>query len=380
MKNNHKIRFYPVENGDTSQIILSNGKRILLDFCHRRKSEDDAEASIDLKKELKREMDFPKRNYFDVVALTHADEDHISLSTEFFYLDHAEKYQGSDRVKIKELWVPAALILEEAPRENQSSEYVVWRQEARHRLKEGKGIQVFSKPDKLKEWLEENDLTVESRKNLITDAGQLAKGFSLESDDVEFFCHSPFIQHVDGAEVMRNTASLVFQVRFQIDEGFLDYFAFGDAEYENIELIVSKSKQHGNSDRLKWNILNVPHHCSYKALSSEKGEEKTEPTDKVKEFLAMGQASAYIVSSSKPIDDSSEARKQKLPPHVQAKKAYEAVLKDVGGRAFKVTMEHPDRSKPKPLEFEVSGNGCRLLTASVSTATILGSSKPRRAG
>lgn len=33
--------------------------------------------------------------------------------SDFFYLEHAKKYQNGDRIKIKELWVPAAMITEE---------------------------------------------------------------------------------------------------------------------------------------------------------------------------------------------------------------------------------------------------------------------------
>ena len=36
----HKVIFYPVGNGDTSQIVLENGKRILFDFRHLLKTEN----------------------------------------------------------------------------------------------------------------------------------------------------------------------------------------------------------------------------------------------------------------------------------------------------------------------------------------------------
>ena len=63
-----------------------------------------------------------------------------------------EKYQGGDRVPIPELWVPAAMLLEEGTHENRADEFIIWRQEARHRLRQGKGIRVFSKPEKLRSW------------------------------------------------------------------------------------------------------------------------------------------------------------------------------------------------------------------------------------
>src|SRR5882724_12957022 len=108
----HKVTFYPVGNGDTSQIELSNGKRILLDYRHLKKTENGEGPEINLAAQLRDELKKANRSDFDVVAFTHADADHIDNSTEFFELQHAEKYKGGDRIKIKELWVPAAMILE----------------------------------------------------------------------------------------------------------------------------------------------------------------------------------------------------------------------------------------------------------------------------
>ena len=147
----HRIVFYPVGNGDTSQVILENGKRILMDYRHKKKTEEGEGPEINLKARLKQELKDAGRDYFDVVAFTHGDKDHIENSTEFFELRHAACYQGEGRIKINTLWVPAAMVLDTATNEEQSSEFVFWRQEARHRLKEGKGIRVFSKPEKLKD-------------------------------------------------------------------------------------------------------------------------------------------------------------------------------------------------------------------------------------
>ena len=109
----HSIIFYPVGNGDTSQIVLENGKRILLDYRHRKKTETGEGPEINLKSRLLTELKDAKRDYFDVVAFTHGDEDHIENSTEFFELWHASKYQGGDRIKINTLWVPAAMVRSE---------------------------------------------------------------------------------------------------------------------------------------------------------------------------------------------------------------------------------------------------------------------------
>ena len=81
MSSKHQVIFYPVGNGDTTQIVLALGRRILFDFCHRYKAEDEATPEIDLNKRLKADLAAVDRDYFDVVAFTHADADHISGST-----------------------------------------------------------------------------------------------------------------------------------------------------------------------------------------------------------------------------------------------------------------------------------------------------------
>lgn len=376
----HKVIFYPVGNGDTSQIALENGKRILFDFRHIKKTENGEGPEINLKKRLKEELDAVDKTSFDVVAFTHGDSDHIENSTEFFELLHAKKYQGEGRIKIDTLWVPAAMILETATNSQQSSEFVIWRQEARHRLKEGKGIRVFSKPDRLKEWLEKNDLTVESRRHLITDAGELVKEFNLDTDGVEFFCHSPFVKHVDENEDFRNEAALIFNVRFKRGSNIFDYLAVGDSRWDILEDIVSKTKKHENEDRLEWDLYNIPHHCSYLALSDDKGETETEPKPLIKELLQKGKRGAYIVSSSKPIEDTKEAREQQQPPHIQAKKCYQKYLKEVKGNKFLVTMEEPKSSNPEPIIFKIESSGITLEKKILSSAAIITSSPAPRAG
>ena len=380
----HKITCYPVGNGDTTQIRLTNSRRILFDYCHRRKAEDQDTPEIDLRRHFREELEQADRDYFDVVAFTHADRDHIQGSTEFFELQHAEKYQGDERIKIRELWVPAAMLLEEATKDEQTEEFVLLRQEARYRLLEGKGILVFSKPKALTDWLEEKlrdrGESANARDHLFIDAGKLVPGFSLDCDCVEFFCHSPFIKHCDGEDVIRNSAALVFNVRFRADAMHYQYLHVGDANWEDLEDIVNATQNHNNEDRLEWHLYNVPHHCSYLALSDEKGEAETEPKPLVKDLLLQGRTDAYIVSSSNPIPDVKESYSQEQPPHIQARKTYERYLRKVGGRKFLVTMEEPNANKPEPLLFEITGGGVTWKRSVSIGAPAIVTSRPPRAG
>lgn len=382
MPQKHQVIFYPVGNGDTSQVILNNDRRVLFDFCHRNKAEDTDTPEIDLKKRLRQELKDAGRSHFDVVAFTHADKDHIQGSTDFFWLDHASKYQGADRIKIKELWVPAAMVLESATNDQQSDEFVILRQEARHRLLEGTGIRVFSRPQTLMNWLvpklKERGESPGARDHLFVDAGELVKGFTLDRDGVEFFCHSPFVKHCEDGDIIRNSAALVFNVRFKADGKQFDYLEVGDAEWADLEDIVSITKYHKNEDRLKWDLFNIPHHCSYLALSDTKGDKETVPKPLVKELLLQGNADSYLVSCSNPIPDSKDAYDQTQPPHIQARKAYERYCNQVGGRRFLVTMEEPNGSQPEPLVFEItSGGGAWKKKAAIGASAILTSTPPR---
>lgn len=382
----HQVIFYPVGNGDTTQIILFGARRVLFDFCHRDKAEDPDTSEIDLKARLKDDLKKADRDYFDVVAFTHADLDHIQRSTDFFELQHAKKYQGEGRIKIRELWVPAAMLLEEADNDHQTEECVLLRQEARYRLLEGNGILVFSKPHALVEWLEPllkaRGEPASARDHLFIDAGTIVPGFSLAADGVEFFCHSPFIKHCDEGDIIRNQASLVFNVRFRADGAHYDYLEVGDATWEEIEDIVKTTRYHKNDDRLAWDLYNIPHHCSYLALNEEgcKGEKETEPKPLVKELLLQGKRDAYIVSCSKPIPDVKESYTQVQPPHIQARKAYERYVKEVGGRKFLVTMEEPNANKPEPITFEITSGGVTWKRSGSIGAPAIVLSSPPRAG
>ncbi|OZB63358.1 MAG: hypothetical protein B7X39_19640 [Lysobacterales bacterium 14-68-21] len=384
MGTKHEIIFYPVGNGDTTQLVLANQRRVLFDFCHRGKAEGADTPEIDLKARLRNELKAAGRDYFDVVAFTHADRDHIQGSTEFFELQHAAVYQGGDRIKIHQLWVPAAMLLEEAERDEQTEEFVLLRQEARHRLLEGKDILVFSKPQALVDWLtpklKERGEAADARDHLFVDAGTLVPGFTLAADEVEFFCHSPFIKHCDEGDIIRNSAALVFNVRFHVEGYFYDYLEVGDAEYCDLEDIVTTSNYHGNEDRLAWDLFNIPHHCSYRALNEDKGDDETVPTELVQVLLRSGKSDAYIVSCSNPIPDTTEAQKQVQPPHIQARKAYERYLREVGGRKFLVTMEEPNGYKPEPITFAVERGGITWAKVAALGAPAIIASRPPRAG
>lgn len=368
----HKITFYPLGNADSCLIDLANGSKLLFDYAHTKDSEDDDDKRIDLKSEILNNLEDADKDYFDVVAFTHADNDHLRGFSDIFYLQHAEKYQDDDRIKIDDLWVPAALIIEK----NLEGEAKILRAEARHRLKEGKNIRVFSRPERLEDWLKEQGLKLKDREKLITNAGQMVPGYKKSNAGIEFFVHSPFSITEDEEIIDRNESSMVLQATFRSGELDTRLILSADTVYETWIDIVNITKAKKRESRLEWDIMKIPHHCSYLSLSDDKGKEITVPVKEVKWLFEQGKNAGILVSSSNPIPSNDD---NDQPPHRQAANYYKKVSKKIEGN-FIVTMEHPKQSDPEPLIITIDDFGATLKKSITSATAIVTSKKSPRFG
>ncbi len=375
----HKLTFFHLGNADCCRIDLDCGRKILIDYAATRDPDDEDDLRCDLPEELRDDLNKSKRGYYDVVAFSHLDKDHFRGSTEFFYLKHAKKYQGDDRIKINVMWVPAALITEKGPDDEEAR---ILQKEARHRFKEGKGIRVFSRPERLRKWCDENGVKLDDRLDLISDAGTVTPEFSLEVDHAEFFVHSPFaIRQDENIVEDRNEDSLVLQVTFEIEGVQTKALLLADSTHEVLAQIVDITKGKKNDRRLEWDIAKLPHHCSYRSIGPEKGKDKTTPVDQVSTlYEKKGQAGAIAVSTSKPIPAAgSEEDKDDQPPHRQAAAYYKEVVGVLDGQ-FVVTMEHPTSNAPKPVVIEIGGNKATLKKTNIGAAYAATSQRAPRAG
>jgi hypothetical protein len=374
----HKMTFYPLGNADCCLIDLENGKKILFDFGAQGDPEDEDDKRIDLCAELRDDMEAAGKETYEIVAITHLDDDHTCKADTFFYFDHAKKYQSDDRFKIEILWVPAGVITES--REGLGDGAKALQAEARYRLKKGYGIRIFSRPAALEKWLKENGLTVESRQHLITDAGQLAPELALSTDGVEFFVHSPFAWRQDGELFDRNRDSLVMQATFNVCGTTTRAILGSDAAHEALSDIVDITRKHKREERLEWDIMKLPHHCSYLTVGPERGREKTKPVKNVKWlFEDKGNSGCIIVSSSKPIPaKGSEEDKSVQPPHRQAKNYYVEDVATAKDGEWKVTMEHPKVSSPEPIKIDITSSGAVLKKRiAVGAAAVTSVTAPR---
>ncbi len=375
----HKLTFHNLGNADSTRIDLDNGMKLLIDFGDQRDAKDLTDKRVDLSQTLRDDLKQSGKDCFDVTVFTHLDSDHIQRSSDFFEFDHAKKYQGGDRIKMPMMWVPAAALLET----NNKGDAAVIQAEAKHRLKNDYGIRVFSSPGMLDTWFKKNNIDPEDRRHAITRAGETVPGFSLDDQGVEFFCHSPFATRSDdGKRLDRNDDAIALHVTFKYAGLITRALFFSDLSYDVIADIVNVTESHAKSDksrlqRLMWDIQKISHHCSYRALASEKGKSKTQPDETVARlFESYAQHKAIIVSTSKPIpsDDSDDQ-----PPHRQAAAYYRQSAADQFGE-FKVTMEHPSKAKPKPLVIKIDSLGVAIEKEIVASTAAVASATAPRAG
>jgi beta-lactamase superfamily II metal-dependent hydrolase len=361
----HKITFYPIGNADTTLIELNNNQKILFDYANMRNGEEN-DKRIDLSSELNKVV----VGDYDVVCFTHLDNDHICGSSDYFHFEHATIYQGNGRKKIKELWVPANVLVETVL---DGDERVI-RAEARYRLKKKSGIRIFSRPKKLKDWCDsQEDICYDDICHLIVDAGTLTPGFAKNGNGVEFFVHSPFVsetQHID-----RNNEAIVVQATFN-DACETKMMLGSDINHDAWADIVKITRHFGRDIRLAWDFFHISHHCSYTALNSEKGNVETTPNLEVKWlFETMGNKRSRIISPSWTIPSENTLQ----PPHRQTAAYYRKVANMKEGE-FKVTMDHPSISNPKPMTYIIDSASCARLYIKPAAASFAFDHKPPRAG
>lgn len=377
----HKLTFFPLGNADCCRIDLNVGEKraekLLVDYADTRDSEDPDDKRCDLPTLLRDDLDTDGRDAFDVVAFTHLDQDHYKGASEFFWLEHAKKYQSEDRIKIGELWVPAGLIVETGT----TGEARVIQAEARYRFKNGNGIQVFGRPKALEDYCEEHDIPIEDRK--VTIAGQLALGFTKTGNGVEFFVHSPFAWRVDEDTLEdRNNGCLVVHATFLVGKKETKTLLLADAEHEAMRDMAKITRKKGNEARFEWDVTNIGHHCSYGCIGPEKGDDQTEPIEEVQWVYDDQQLGrGLLISNSKPIPKKgSDEDKDKQPPHRQAANYYKSVV-EKPSEDFRVTMSYPPGAKkPQPIVIEIDDDGATLLKETTAASVGIISGRGERQG
>lgn len=350
-----KIKFYPVDNGDT--VLIKVDKTTIQIDANIRNNDDCYDVMEDLLDELG--TDSEGRYHLDLFMLTHPDEDHCRGIDTNYYLGDPDRYSDADKdddlVIIDELMVtpmlftgatstPAKALKKEAERRRK-----LWDDNSPNKTKAGNRLVIIGY---------DGDKRYESVTSYIP--GETIKKVNGKSMYLlEFFVHSPFKDSlVEGrAEADKNETSIVMQARFKYASTDTKpsalYLFGGDADHYIWEEIQDQSKAHGNDDKLDFDIFMAPHHCSWTYFNDvpyKKGE-TDEPVESSKTLIRdHNMKGAVIIASSKQIKDDDDN-----PPHYPAQKEY---VKLIGASDKFISLaEKPDSKNPKPVVYEVTSSG-----------------------
>lgn len=345
----HSIKFYPVGNGDCDLITIGGAnKKMMFDCNFRQKAEEDNDEMYDVLEDLltneltSKQCGLP---FLDAFLLTHPDQDHCRSFANIFYMGDPDAVPQSakddKKILIGELWYSPRIFEELTNELNEDAK--AFKKEAKRRMdlfksgskkadKDGNRIRIIG-------WTDNPDLKgLEDRivipGNIISEVnGSSCRYF-------EMFIHAPFKCDIAGED--RNMTSIVAQLRFKSDKNTSDIarvFLAGDTEWRIIEEIMNETS---DDDYLNWDLMEAPHHCSYKFFADNR---EDAPNQASLDFLNKSEDGAFVVSSSKVIKKNSDN-----PPCQKAKNRY---IDCVSESNFFCTSGEKEDDAETPIAFDI---------------------------
>ena len=374
----HIIKFYPVGNADCTLVKLDNGRTIIIDCCFREVANDkDGNPTIfDVKKDLLNELKKTDGHpYVDLFINTHPHKDHIVGFDEHFYCGNPKDYdeeKHADKIIIGELWVTPETLTNDV-----ASDVEPLRKEAKRRRKlytddddyhgeEGNYLRIVGY-DKDKEF--------DSRYGYVP--GKIVKKANGHNFSwLEIFIHAPFKEEVTDSKEKgdKNLTSIVMQFGFKVEERediVCKAILGGDAEHPVWTHIIENNS---DEEKLKWNLLLAPHHCSWSFFGSDsKSDDISESAVTMLNDYQIGDL-AHIIASSDKIEDNDNN-----PPSYKAKEQYKKYLKNKDNFHC-VADTNVENDIPQPIVYKISRNGKTLQNRSVSATESVTSRPAPRAG
>jgi len=360
------LTFFPVGNGDMVLLKTENGKTMLIDMNIRSPNNDSSGKILDVATRLREKLptDSEGRRYVDALLISHPDEDHCRGLGEHFHLGPPNQCtKNGKKILIREIWwSPAAYRRAFSLKNVLCDDAMAFYEEARRRVGKYRATpqHVVSGDRILMLGEDENGKANDSQEILIR-VGEVIKKIDGQVDcslHARLLAPLPSEDEEDEDALSKNSSSTIIQFSLtgnkQPDK--CRFLTGGDAEVAVWERLWSLHQQ--DPDRLSYDILHAPHHCSWHSLSHDSwGDPNVHATVSSKALKALSQArdGATIVASSDPIRDDNND-----PPCIGAKREYKKIVNGVSG-SFDCTGEHPSEQRPDLLEFEIGGHGPRPL-------------------
>ncbi len=245
--------FWPVENGDSTTVVVDSDIHLQIDLNHLEKADEDNDTAWAVADELAELL--PKipngRPYLSAFALTHPDQDHCRGFEKLL-----------EDIDIGELWFTPRIFHEYT--KDLSNDAGVFKKEAERRIKRtieanggdpgaGNRVRIFGHSETLEgsdfKNFPQDRLTIPGKNKLTMIDNKNV------SDVLHIAVHAPFKDDDVGD---RNDTSLGMQLTLCRKGTELRVLLFGDLSYP----IVSRIFDIGDPDEVAWNVLLAPHHCS----------------------------------------------------------------------------------------------------------------------
>lgn len=351
------VVFWPVGTGDSTTIVLGDNLVMQVDLRDMKAADEDDAVVAAVIDRLEETLPRPdgETPYLAVFALTHADKDHCC--------GFGELLESS--ILIGEIWATPRLWRELSEDKPMCEDAQRFQEEVERRvdatLKAVKDGKEPASGDRVRIIGYDEDRELHSYAELpdeyFTFPGDVIT--KIDGQDVEdrfeAFVHAPFKDHCAGD---RNDTSLALQVQLKASDGAVGRLLFlGDLAYPIIKMIFENSEAAGNADRVEWDVLLSPHHCSKKAMyaEGEDGEEELKQ-DLLDLFQAHASPDARVIASSRPFRDKDDTGND--PPHLLAREAYESI----SDYEVLCTGEYPSKEEPRPVVFALEpGLGLELV-------------------
>ncbi len=371
------LSFFPVGNGNMTLVQTEGGHKILIDMNIRAAADDPDDDTPDVASKLRDKLsrDAEGRLYVDALLVSHPDEDHCRGLRKHFHFGPPDEWSKStDKILIREIWSSPMVFRRASRRHVLCDDAKAFNAEARRRVRKFREtLWPVSNGDRILILGEDEDDKTNGLQEILIQVNEEFSRINGQDDrtmTARLLAPLPTDDDDDEEVLSKNNSSTI--LRFSLAGAEVQdkcrFLTGGDAEVGIWEKLWDR--HFGRADRLSYDILLSPHHCSWHSLSHDSWSEmseKAEVSEKARNALSQARDGATIVASSNPIrnDDND-------PPCIRAKREYEAIADDVAG-TFKCVGEHPSEKSPDVMEFEIGAHGLRLMTALIGGPTILGS-------
>lgn len=347
--------FWPVGCGDSTSVVISNAEVMQIDLNDTAIAEADDNEKIPLVDELVAKL--PKKDgkpYLSCFALTHPDLDHCRGFADLL-----------KRVTIGELWHTPRVFREY--HKDMCEDAKAFRKEAKRRVAAtikaagdpgaGNRVRVVGYDDLLKEddytGFPLSFFTTPGQSVTMLDGADIGSRFAA-------FVHAPFRNDPGDA---RNETSLAMQVVIGDANSVMAGLFFGDLSYPTLRKVVDETKRHENLDKLNWNVLLAPHHCSKKAMYEKDADSNDVfKKDIMDDLKAQQLGSGFIVASSAAVPGTNSPGDN--PPHAKAKNRYSEIVND----DFICTGEYSTSKNMRPIIYTLSDNAIAQVNKDYSLA------------